>query len=104
MASAGGVDDLFVGHKQAQHVKENLMTTATEGKRKAAGSRVSTVKTQILTTNPYRLVSDSKQQELESIDCQIAKVTSSKAEAIAFLKRAGIMDSKGDLAKAYRTA
>lgn len=32
----------------------------------------------------------------------IAKALSSKSEAIAFLKRAGIMDEKGELAEPYR--
>lgn len=32
-----------------------------------------------------------------------AELTSSKAKAVAFLKRAGILDGKGKLAKAYHS-
>lgn len=80
------------------------MTTATPSRRATAGSRVSAVKVHAAIRNPYQVVSAAKQQELDGMDRQIAKVTSSKEEAIAFLKRAGIMDGKGHLAKVYRTA
>lgn len=104
MASAGGVDDLFVGHKQAQHVKENLMTTATEGKRKAAGSRVSAAKTRSTSNPAVQFLSPAQRQELDDMDKMITQITSSKKEALAFLKEAGIFNSSGKLAKIYRTA
>ena len=42
-------------------------------------------------------------QELEQLKQYARKMSkSSKAEAIAFLQRAGILDSKGNMDKAYR--
>lgn len=38
------------------------------------------------------------------MDRTIAQITSSKKEALAFLKDAGIFNSAGKLAKIYRTA
>lgn len=43
------------------------------------------------------------EQELEQLKQYTRKMSnSSKAEAIAFLQRAGIMDAKGNVKKAYR--
>lgn len=75
------------------------MTTATPSKRAAAGSRVS-ARTQLPTT----YFTDAEKQMMEDLDRAIQKVTSSKEAAAAFLKRAGIMDRSGNLAKVYRNA
>lgn len=79
------------------------MTTATTSKRRAAGSRVSTPKA-LVKSNPAAFLSTAQQQELADMDRTIAKITSSKKEALAFLKDAGIFNSAGKLAKIYRTA
>lgn len=41
-------------------------------------------------------------QELAAMEAYIVKITSSKKEAVGFLKRAGIVDKDGRLAKPYR--
>ena len=79
------------------------MTTATASKRRAAGSRVSTPKA-LATNNPAVFMSAAQQQELAVLDKTIAQITSSKKEALAFLKDAGIFNSSGKLARIYRTA
>jgi hypothetical protein len=42
------------------------------------------------------------QAELDAIDRAFARVSKTPASAIAFLKRAGIVDKQGRLAKSYR--
>lgn len=78
------------------------MTTATPSKRIAAGSRVSTAKGHAIKHTPY--FTESEKQMMADLDRAIQKVTSSKEAAAAFLKRAGIMDRSGNLAKIYRNA
>ena len=41
-------------------------------------------------------------REIQEIDAYVKKISSSKEKAIAFLKDAGILDKKGELAKQYR--
>ena len=49
------------------------------------------------------VVQTTAEQELEQLKQYARKMSNStKAEAIAFLKRAGIMDSRGDIKKEYR--
>lgn len=76
------------------------MTTATPSKRKAAGSRVSTPKH----STAFDYLSAAQKQDLSDMDKTIAKITSSKEEALAFLKEAGILNRTGKLSKIYRTA
>lgn len=46
----------------------------------------------------------TREQELEQLKQYARKMSkSSKEEAIAFLKRAGILDSRGNMDKAYRS-
>lgn len=78
------------------------MATTAISRRSAAGSRALHAKAAKQLVNPYLVVSTARQLELESLDRQIKKATSSKSEAIASLKRAGIMDRHGKLAKVYR--
>jgi tryptophanyl-tRNA synthetase len=48
-------------------------------------------------------VQTTAEQELEQLKQYARKMSkSSKAEAIAFLQRAGILDSKGNVKKAYQ--
>jgi hypothetical protein len=42
------------------------------------------------------------QAELDAIDRAFARVSKTRASAVDFLKRAGIVDKHGRLAKAYR--
>lgn len=42
-------------------------------------------------------------QELEQMEAYVAQITKSKADSVAFLKRAGLLDKNGNLAKPYRT-
>lgn len=42
------------------------------------------------------------QAELEAIDRAFARVSKTRASAVEFLKRAGIVDKQGRLAKSYR--
>lgn len=79
------------------------MATTAISRRSAAGSRALHAKAATHIDNPYVLVTSAKQRELDSMDRQIAKINSSKEEAIAFLKRSGIMDRNGHLAKVYRS-
>lgn len=78
------------------------MTTATPSKHKAAGSRVSAAKSR--TPKPATYLTESEKQMMDDLERAITKVTSSKEAATAFLKRAGIMDRTGNLAKIYRNA
>jgi hypothetical protein len=41
-------------------------------------------------------------QELEEMKAYVAQIAKSKSDSIDFLKRAGLLDKKGDLAKPYR--
>ncbi|TLD71305.1 hypothetical protein FEM03_07175 [Phragmitibacter flavus] len=59
----------------------------------------STISTPTLHGSPYRL---DVEAELKSIETTYKRVTKSKKTAIAFLKRAGILDTEGKLAKPYR--
>lgn len=79
------------------------MTTATPSKRKAAGSRVSTPKAHV-SCAAFEYLSNAQKQDLSDMDKTIAKITSSKEEALAFLKEAGILNRTGKLSKIYRTA
>jgi len=76
------------------------MTTATPSKRKAAGSRVSAPKH----STAFDYLSAAQKKDLSDMDETIAKITSSKKEALAFLKEAGILNRTGKLSKIYRTA
>ena len=42
------------------------------------------------------------EQEIREIDALAKRIASSKKESVNFLKRAGILNSRGILAKAYR--
>lgn len=46
--------------------------------------------------------SPAVEQELAAIDATFKRVSKTKAKAKAFLTRAGILNKKGKLAKAYR--
>lgn len=48
------------------------------------------------------VLSEKQQQELAEMADYVSELTSSKAKSVAFLKRAGILDTKGDIAKPYR--
>ncbi|MFD2754263.1 hypothetical protein [Comamonas terrae] len=48
------------------------------------------------------MLSEKQQQELAEMADYVSELTSSKAKSVAFLKRAGILNTKGDLAKPYR--
>ncbi len=48
------------------------------------------------------VLSEKQQQELAEMADYVSELTSSKAKSVAFLKRAGILNTKGDLAKPYR--
>jgi hypothetical protein len=41
-------------------------------------------------------------KEIAEMDAYVKKIASSKKKSIAFLKRAGILNKKGKLAKQYR--
>lgn len=43
------------------------------------------------------------EKELKAMEAYMKKVTSSKKASVAFLKRAGIIDDKGELAPQYRS-
>ena len=76
------------------------MTTAIAGKRKAAGACASSTTPRFLKPDAY--LTDAEKQMIQNLDHAIKRVTSSKQAAVDFLKRAGIMDSSGNLAKVYR--
>ena len=80
--------------------KRNIMTTAIASKRKAAGACASSRESSVLKAEAY--LTEAEKQMIKNLDHAIKRVTSSKQAATDFLKRAGIMDSSGDLAKAYR--
>lgn len=84
--------------------KRNIMTTATPSKRRAAGSRVPATRSVASLGTAFGYLSPAQQQELNDMDKTIAKITSSKEEALAFLKEAGILNRTGKLAKIYRPA
>lgn len=43
------------------------------------------------------------EKELRVMEAYMKKVTSSKKEAVAFLKRAGVMNDKGEIAPQFRS-
>lgn len=43
------------------------------------------------------------EQELKDMKAYAKKIASSKADSLAFLQRAGIVNKKGELAKPYRS-
>lgn len=48
------------------------------------------------------VLSEKQQQELAEMADYVSELTSSKEKSVAFLKRAGILNTKGDIAKPYR--
>ena len=48
------------------------------------------------------VLSEKQQQELAEMADYVSELTSSKAKSVAFLKRAGILNTKGDIAEPYR--
>jgi hypothetical protein len=42
-------------------------------------------------------------QELKVMKAYVKQISQSKADSVAFLQRAGILDKKGDLAKPHRS-
>jgi hypothetical protein len=54
-------------------------------------------------SRPEPRTSLTQAQELEQMEAYVAQITKSKADSVAFLKRAGLLDKKGNLAKPYRT-
>lgn len=80
------------------------MTTATTSKRRAAGSRVSTPNARTSYAAAFEYLSAAQKQDLRDMDDTIKQITSSKEEALAFLKEAGILNRTGKLTKIYRPA
>jgi len=46
--------------------------------------------------------SKTADQELKVMKAYVKQISQSKADSVAFLQRAGILDKKGELAKPYR--
>lgn len=75
------------------------MATTLRRRKASSGARAHVVKPSATST---KHLSSSEQETLKGMDAQIAKVTRSKKTAIAFLKRAGIMNTSGQLLKTFR--
>ncbi len=43
------------------------------------------------------------EKELRVMEAHMKKITSSKKEAVAFLRRAGVIDAKGEIAPQFRS-
>jgi hypothetical protein len=52
--------------------------------------------------SPPQPANGAVQAELEAIDRAFERVSKTRKSALSFLKKAGIVDSQGRLAKAYR--
>ncbi len=53
-------------------------------------------------TKTRRRTTSVAEQELKAIKTYVKKISRSKADSLAFLQRAGIVDEKGELTKPYR--